>query len=223
MITSLPKRSLSIQEVESLDEGDTIAVCKPLLGVSEGGEPIENIIALYLGHGETVHILVYERRDKNWVRLDSLTTTDTMGRFDEAAELVLAWADRSLDSSDVSLLTTATEHSLHDTFPRRPLGKQDINEFSQLPGVGYIHPLFCIEETHEIIAVLWEEHRISKPEPPSLNNAGFNRDAEEWEVVERVQLTSDDHSAEQISDSIHQWLTDQYPETKLLAIQPDPV
>lgn len=221
MLSSLPDRPLTIAEATALDASTGIDRCKPVIGLRRN-DATASVVVVYLGVDDAIHLLGYESAAGGWERLDSFSTADPPARFDTAIEHVLEWAVTyyGVDELTVMAAPTPDADAVVSWFPPRPVCPHEVFGLEVLIGVVAVHPAFCLEATHEVVAVLVATEEARDPAAAWFYAVGYDEDASAWTVVADERVGPDDEPELALAEALFDWVHDRYASEELIAIAP---
>lgn len=212
VMNSLPGRALSLTTINALDAADRIDMCKPLLGHTNS--PEENVIAVYLDVSGTTRLVGYDP-NVGWSVLESFSTGSDMSVMDAATDRVFDWAFNTYSQDDITVLKTETgtlTERVLALFPDdEPVGREFVEEIDTLPDVNCPGVGFCMQQTHEIIAL----HLIAEETAFSV---GKNPESGSWEVVDETSMW--DSNADGVGAALSEWVFAQYDNDDVQAVVP---
>lgn len=221
MLSSLPLRPLTLAETNALDGSAQIDICKPIIGLREE-DPTDAIVAVYLGIGSAVHLLVYESTAEGWESLESLSTTDGNEAFDAATDRIVEWASEYYGADRIVVLTPADPEAdvLLSIFPRCPISVVEAFEFETLPDIEAVHPMFCFLDTSEVIVVLVTVRDAVDPMVATLYAVGYDETTQAWEIVSAKRIVPDDVPDTHAGEELQHWVRDRYDADRIAVVAP---
>lgn len=220
MLSSLPDRSLELAELDVISGADGVQFCHPLIALES--HPAENVIAWYLGTESGARTVGFRRETCEWDIIDEIGAPYDSADLDALADSLLDWAASFYNSSDIIILSPENpKETLETLLPPDMLNVEDVSHLANLPGIEAIHPLFCLEDTQEIISVLAFEQVDGRQEGLQLASFGFDSGEETWKCVERVTTNGEGEAGVPGDLTIHEWINARYEHSDILAISPD--
>lgn len=221
MLSSLPPRPLTLAETKALDGSARIDVCVPIIGLGDRN-PLDAIVAVYLGIGRTIHLLVYESTTDGWEALESLSTADASESFDAATDRVLEWASEYYGDDRIAVITPADSEvdALLSVFPSRPIRVAESTELETLVDIEAVHPAFCYSGTDEVIVVLVTVRDAVDPTMATLYAVGYDEEPGVWKVVFRRRITPNEAPDADIGRDLLGWVRARYDADRIAAIAP---
>lgn len=178
---ALPDQPLDIDTVYGLQSADGIVMAKPVVGL--GGDPQDNVIAIYVDVETNIHLLGLEP-EGSWKKLETISQTVDVVSMDRVADKILDWATAKYDASELAIIApdTSVEEEVLQLFPDRPLGKSEVlNEMNELPAFS-INPLIAERDSHGIIGVLV---MVDKPDGMLHTFILGYTESNGWEIINR--------------------------------------
>lgn len=218
MLAALPDRPLTLAETTVLDRRDDVDLCRPVVGLRDAEPP--DVVAVYLGLGTGVHLLGYETDSGGWERLDSFSTADPPALFEAATDRVLEWATTYYGGGRIAVLSTAPAGDVHAVLPDRPLDPREVRRLAGLVGVEAAHAVFCLAESHAVVALLVATEDRDDQRGVWFHALGFDATAAGWTVVGDDRVGPDDEPDPALSETLFDWVLARYDERSLLAIAP---
>lgn len=223
MVSSLPARPLTLSEVHALSHSDAVEVCRPLVAF-DSVTPAEEIIACALTTDSGRQILGYHAATETWRLITTMSLDASTAELDRISDTVIDWVTSTYDPADVIIIdVTGSSDPIEAILPEHPLGRDDLPTLESLPGVDAVHPMFCLEETHEIIALLTFQAVPEAPDEFLLANYGYDAEASAWQQIEQARVGTDAAPPEPDGLTIHDWIADKYDMDTVLAISPEPL
>jgi hypothetical protein len=221
LLRSFPAKPLTSSDIAALDDHDRIDLVKAVLGLQP--EPADSIIGLYLSVNNTVHLIGYEEQE--WAKLGSYEL-ESSEALDRASDRLIEWALNHYDQADIAILVPddAEHDAILDLFPDEPVGREIVS-LEELPSIEYVHPLFCYQSTHEIVAVMITVTDPVDPSVATLYLVGYDADHSSWTAIQQVEFTEDEDvdtwMEDKELDAVYEWVVDRHPTHDIAVISPD--
>lgn len=223
MLSSLPGRPLTLSEVHALSHSDAVETSRPLVAF-DAVAPAEEIIACALTTESGRQLLGYHAAAETWRIITTMSLDASPEELDRISDTVIDWVTSTYDPNDVIIIdTTGSSDPVEAILPAHPLGRDDLPTLESLPGVDAVHPMFCLEDTHEIIALLTFQATPDAPDEFILANYGYDPDGSTWQQIERARAGATEAPPDPDGLTIHDWIPDHYDMNTVLAISPDPL
>lgn len=223
MLASLPDRPLNLSEVQALHSSAGVSIALPTVALDQK-DPTASVIAIALVIDSTRRLIGFDPAENGWAVIATTQDSPTANALDAVSETVIEWLIDAYSRDEIVVFAhDSSDDSLISVLPKQPLSKGDLPALEVIPGVEDVYPMFALEDSQEIIAILTGQPHPEDTEGFILANYGFNPESSAWEPIERAAVGADqmDTDIDTGELDIHEWVREYYDGDELLAIKPD--